>query len=45
VTLVEEGCASPPLIQPVMINHSRIDPEIQEDFELQGIEQAINGQE
>jgi hypothetical protein len=45
VTLVEEGRASPPLIQPVMINYSRIDPEVQEAFELSGIEQAISGQE
>ena len=28
-----------------MIDYSRIDTEIQEDFELQGIEQAISGQE
>jgi hypothetical protein len=45
VGIVEDGCASPPLIQPVMIDYSRIDLEIQEDFELQGIEQAISGQE
>jgi hypothetical protein len=45
VGLVEEMCALPPLIQPVMIDYSRIDPEIQEDFELQGIEQGISGQE
>ena len=45
VGLVEEGRASPPLIQPVMIDYSRIDPEIKEDFELRGIEQAISGQE
>jgi hypothetical protein len=45
VTLFEDGRASPPLIQPVMIDYSRIDPEIQEDFELRGIEQGISGQE
>ena len=32
-------------MQPVMIDYSRIDPEIQDDFELRGIEQAISGQE
>jgi hypothetical protein len=45
VRLVEEGVASPPLVQPVMIDYSRIDPEVQEAFELSGIEQAISGQE
>jgi hypothetical protein len=45
VEIVEEGRVSPPLIQPVMIDYSRIDPEIQDDFELQGIEQGISGQE
>jgi hypothetical protein len=45
VGIVEEGRASPPLIQPVMIDYSRIDPEVQEAFELSGIEQAISGQE
>jgi hypothetical protein len=45
VGMVEEGCALPPLMQPVMIDYSRIDPEIQEDFEIRGIEQALSGQE
>jgi hypothetical protein len=45
VRMVEEGRASPPMIQPVMIDYSRIDPEIQEAFELQGIEQGISGME
>jgi len=45
VTPVEEVRALPPVIQPMMTDYSRIDPEIQEAFELSGIEQAISGQE
>jgi hypothetical protein len=45
VRIVEEQRASPPLNQPVIIDYSRIDPEIQEDFELRGIEQGLSGQE